>query len=72
MGILFSLYFIILITFVLLYFFIIYHMIKYSVNSYLNKILLPVFIVVSTLLLFSNILLFFSVDWKLLLSNFLS
>jgi hypothetical protein len=71
MAIIFSLYFIILLTFVLLYFFIVYHLIKYSINASLNKILLPVFIVVSTLLLFSNIILFFSIDWKQLISKFI-
>ena len=63
------LYAIILLSFVLAYFFIIYHMTKYSINLSLNRIMLPLFILVSTLLLFSNIILFFLVDWNDLLSS---
>ena len=58
-----SLYGVILLGFVLAYFFIVYHLTKYSINAGLNKIILPFFILISTLLLFSNILLFFSIDW---------
>lgn len=64
-----GLYGIILISFVLTYFFIIYHLAKYSLNSSLNKIILPFFIVVSVLLLFSNVFLFFAVDWNDLISR---
>lgn len=62
--ILLSLYAIILLIFVILYFLIVYHLAKYSLNPDLNKIILPLFVVVSTLLLFSNVLLFSAVDWK--------
>ncbi|MDQ1283851.1 MAG: hypothetical protein QG620_199 [Patescibacteria group bacterium] len=64
-----SLYAVILLGFVLTYFFVIYHLIKYSINKSLNAIMLAVFIIISTLLIFSNVLLFFSVDWKELLEN---
>lgn len=64
-----SIYAFILIGFVLVYFFIIYHLVKYSIKSDLNRIVLPLFIIVSTLLLFSNILLFFSVNWNGLLAG---
>ena len=64
-----ALYAVIIITFVLIYFFIVYHMVKYSINASLNKIMLPIFIIASTLLLFSNILLFFSVNWNDLFAN---
>lgn len=64
------LYSLVIIAYLVAYFFVVYHLIKYSVNISLNKILLPIFIIVSTLLLLSNIMLFFSVDWKSLLSNF--
>jgi hypothetical protein len=67
--IIFSLYAVILITFVLLYFFIVYHLANYSINASLSKIMLPFFIVISTLLLFSNIFLFFLVDWKSLIDK---
>lgn len=66
-----ALYAILILTFIFLYAFIIYHLIKYSINASLNKLMLPFFIVLSTLLLFSNIILFFSVDWNKLLSQFL-
>ena len=65
-----GLYAIIILTFVLLYAFIIYHLVRYSINASLNKILLPFFILISTGLLFSNVLLFFSVDWNKLFSQF--
>lgn len=65
----FAVYAIIAITFVLLYFFVIYHLSRYSINAHVRKIILPIFIVFSTLLLFSNILLFFAVDWNYLLSQ---
>ena len=67
--ILLALYSMILLIFVFLYFFIIYHLAKYSINANLNKIMLPLFIVVSTALIFSNILLFFSVNWNGLFSQ---
>lgn len=66
----FILYAIILISFALMYFFVVYHLSKYSLNASLTKIMLPFFIIISTLLLFSNIFLFFSVDWNALLSKF--
>lgn len=59
-----AIYAVILISFVLMYFFIVYHFVKYSVNASLNKIILPFFVIISTLLLFSNVFLFFNVDWN--------
>lgn len=64
------LYFIIMLMFVITYLFIVYHMVRYSLKPSLNTIILPVFIIGSTLLLISNIMLFFSVDWRALLYNF--
>ena len=64
-----GIYFILVLFFVAMYFFIVYHFVKYSINSSLNKILLPLFIIISTLLLLSNIMLFFSIDWSGLLSK---
>ncbi|PIU08966.1 MAG: hypothetical protein COZ85_03565 [Candidatus Moranbacteria bacterium CG_4_8_14_3_um_filter_34_16] len=66
----FALYFIVIISFILLYFFIIYHLSRYSVNTELKKIILPFFTIISALLLFSNIILFLSVDWKALFYQF--
>jgi hypothetical protein len=63
-----SLYFVIIATFIVVSIFIAYHLKKYSLNSPLNIFLLPFFIVISVLLLFSNVLLFSSVRWDELLS----
>ncbi len=68
--IIFSLYALILIIFTLVYFFIVYHLVKYGSKTRLNKIILPLFIVFSVLLLFSNIFLFFSINWNVLITNF--
>lgn len=43
--------------------FIIYHLIKYSINAELNRIMLVTFIVITFILLISNILLFSSIHW---------
>jgi hypothetical protein len=62
--IIFTLYSVALVAFVVLYFFIAYHLAKYSINPHLHKILLLFFVIISTLLLFSNILLFFNINWN--------
>lgn len=62
-----ALYAVILITYLFLFFFIIYHLSRYSINAKTNKIMLPIFAVVSVLLFLSNIMLFFSVDWNTLI-----
>ncbi|PIP28023.1 MAG: hypothetical protein COX29_03450 [Candidatus Moranbacteria bacterium CG23_combo_of_CG06-09_8_20_14_all_35_22] len=64
-----ALYAIIFITYLFLFFFIIYHLARYSINAKTNKIMLPIFVVVSILLFLSNIMLFFSVDWNALISK---
>lgn len=63
------LYFVIAATYVAICCFIIYHLKKYSSNSPLNRTLLPVFTIISFLLLLSNILLFSSIDWSKLVSK---
>ena len=67
--VIFILYAIVLVTFALMYFFVAYHLSKYSINASLNKLMLPFFIIISTALLFSNIFLFFAVDWNGLISK---
>jgi len=57
-------YFFVLAVYVLLSFFIVYHLAKYSLDASLNRLMLPIFVVVSILLLASNIILFFSVEWR--------
>ncbi|MFA6047365.1 MAG: hypothetical protein WCV59_02015 [Parcubacteria group bacterium] len=69
-GLIFLLYAIIIIMFVVTYFFIIYHLVRYSLKPSLNNIVLPIFIIGSTLLLISNVALFFSVNWQIFLANF--
>jgi hypothetical protein len=65
--IIFAIYGVMLISFSLMFFFIIYHLAKYSINRNLQAIMIPFFAVISALLLFSNIILFFSVDWNSIL-----
>ena len=64
------LYFILILIYVVIYFFIIYHLVKYSLKPSLNSLVLPVFVIGSTLFLAANIVLFFMVDWQGLLMNF--
>lgn len=64
-----SLYGVIILTLIVLAFFIAYHLLKYSLNANLNKVMLPVFIVISILLILSNMFLFFSIDWVNLISK---
>jgi len=66
------LYLVVIIVFTLLTFFIAYHLSKYSFNTYFKGIAVPFFIFVSTLLLFLNVMLFFSVDWQNLIPNIIS
>jgi len=63
-------YSLIVLFYVLLYFFIIYHMVRYSINSSLNQKILPLFVIISALLLVSNLLLFLSINWQELLMDF--
>jgi hypothetical protein len=63
-----AIYLIIIATFIAISAFIAYHLKKYSLNAPLNNFLLPFFLIVSVLLLFSNLLLFSSIRWNDLLS----
>lgn len=64
-----ALYLLIIIMYVLVSFFIVYHLSKYSINSELKLVMLVFFVVVSAGLLFSNLLLFFSIDWNGLIAK---
>lgn len=66
-----ALYFIILIVFILTALFIVYHLVRFSVESELKIVMLITFVLVSTGLMLSNMLLFFSIDWNQLVTNFL-
>jgi hypothetical protein len=65
------LYAIIVLIFSIISLFIIYHLVKYSVDSEFKIIMLVFFVVVSTGLLLSNLALFFSVNWNLIISKLL-
>jgi len=67
-----ALYAIIILMYVIASFFVVYHLVKYSINSELKTVMLIFFVVVSTGLLLSNILLFFSIDWNTMISKIIS
>ena len=62
-------YFIVIALFLVTSFFIVYHLASYSIDPELRLITLSLFIIVSGGLLFSSLLLFFSVDWTAILSG---
>lgn len=64
-----SLYAVCTIFYVIISIFIVYHLVKYAVNSELNIVMLPLFIIVSIGLLIPNLILFLSLDWDFLLPN---
>jgi hypothetical protein len=55
----------------LISFFIVYHLTRYSVDSHFKLVMLVFFVVVSAGLFLSNIALFFSIDWNMLISKLL-
>jgi len=62
-------YALIVLMYTLASFFIVYHLVKYSIASELKTVMLIVFVLVSAGLLFSNLLLFFSINWNSLINN---
>jgi hypothetical protein len=60
------LYTIIILIYTLISLFIVYHLVKYSIDSEFKTIMLVFFVVISTGLILSNLMLFFSIDWNLL------
>lgn len=68
-ALLVSLYFLILLLYAVTGYFVVYHLIRYSINSELNKIVIPLFLIITPLLILSNMLLFFSIDWETIFSN---
>ncbi|MDO8240537.1 MAG: hypothetical protein Q7T51_00935 [Candidatus Moranbacteria bacterium] len=69
--VLLALYGIIILTFLIVSFFIVYHLVTYSINSELNFIMLFLFVAVTAGLLISNLALFFSIDWNMLITDLL-
>ncbi len=67
-----ALYAIVILIYLFISFFIVYHMVRFSSESELNTVMLVFFVVVSAGLLFSNLLMFFSMDWNTILSKLLA
>jgi hypothetical protein len=62
-----TLYAIIILLYFLISLFIVYHLVKYSIDSEFKTVMLVFFVVVSTGLVLGNLLLFFSINWNLLI-----
>ena len=67
----YGLYALFILGYIMLSFFIAYHLKKYGINSQSSNLTLLFFFIISALLLFSNLVLFFFVDWSIFLINFL-
>ncbi len=68
-GIIISLYALCIVLYIVISIFVVYHLLKYAINSELNIIMLPLFVIVSIGLLIPNLMLFSSIDWSFLLLN---
>lgn len=64
-----ALYSIILLMYALVSIFIVYHLLKYSTDQTLKAVSIIFFTVISLGLLFSNLMLFFSINWNKLISS---
>lgn len=62
-------YLLMMLFYILASFFIAYHLIKFSIASEIKIIMLLLFVSVSAGLIFSNVVIFFSIDWNNLLSQ---
>ena len=65
----YALYALVFLMNILFYFFIVYHLIAYSINTHVSRIVVIFFSLVSFGLILSNFLLFSSVNWKLILAS---
>ncbi len=70
--IIFGIYALFILSYLLISFFIVYHLINYAINSHFSHLMVSIFSVISIILLISNLMLFFSVDWNIIISNFFS
>ena len=68
-GIIILLYALCIVLYIVISIFVVYHLLKYAINSELNVIMLPLFVIVSIGLLIPNLMLFSSIDWSFLLLN---
>ncbi len=66
-----ALYAIVVLIYILISLFIVYHLARFSADSELKYLMLVVFVLVAAGLLFANAMLFFSIDWNTIISNFL-
>ena len=60
-------YLVILLFYIITSFFIAYHLIKFSLVSEIKIVMIVLFVLVSAGLIFSNLILFFSISWEDLL-----
>jgi hypothetical protein len=70
-AIVISLYALFIFSFILVSFFVAYHLVKFSINQKFSRTFVLLFLVVSFLLLLSNLVLFFAVDWNATIANFI-
>lgn len=68
-GIIILLYALCIVLYIVISIFVVYHLLKYAINSELNVVMLPLFVIVSIGLLIPNLMLFSSIDWSFLLLN---
>ena len=66
-----ALYAIVVLIYILISLFIVYHLVRFSADSELKYLMLVVFVLVAFGLLVANMMLFFSIDWNTIISNFL-
>lgn len=66
-----ALYAIVILIYILISLFIVYHLARFSADSELKYLMLVVFVLVAAGLLLANMMLFFSIDWNPMISNFL-
>lgn len=66
------LYAVVILIYLLISFFIVYHLANYSINPELRIVMLALFIIVSSGLFFSNLLLFFAIDWNGIIASLIT
>ena len=66
------LYLFVILIYLLMSFFVVYHLASYSINPELRIAMLALFIIVSGGLFFSNLLLFFAIDWNGIISSIIT
>ena len=62
-------YFILVVIYMLVSAFIVYHLATYTLNAEMRVVMISLFCIISGGLLFSNLILFFSINWTVLFPN---